>query len=80
MTAIILTIIVLVMILILSRVSKCTFNDNDADQFWYDNYAVLECPHQGSKSLVSVDSSCGCETIHTVCDDCGKTLKVEIEC
>ena len=60
-------------------VSFYSFDDKDPDMFWYDNYAVIECSHL-NKSLVTVSSSVNCETVHTVCDDCSKVLKVEIDC
>lgn len=81
-------------ILIVLIAYKC-FDDNDPDQDWYDNYAASEfyqeagrpyvalpfyCNHEGEKTLVTVSSPVNCEVVHTVCDDCGKTLDVNVDC
>lgn len=55
------------------------FNDDDQDQFWYNEFATGDCPHE-NQSKVNVSSAVNCETIHTVCDDCSQVLNVEIDC
>lgn len=70
------------------------FDDNDPDQDWYDNYAAGEfyqeagrpyvelpfnCKHEGDKTLVTVSSPVNYEVVHTVCDDCGQTLNVDVD-
>ncbi|WP_166964669.1 hypothetical protein [Yeosuana marina] len=74
-----LLIVIGIMAIIVLVFSLISFDDEDPDMDWYDNYAVLECPHL-NKSLVTVSSSVNCETVHTVCDDCSKVLKVEHDC
>jgi len=56
------------------------FDDEDPDMYWYDETQVITCPHQGEKTDVVINASVTCETIHTVCDDCGQVLNVRIDC
>jgi len=58
--------------------NRC-FDDNDPDLYPYDNYAVLDCPHY-EKTDVTVSSNVTCETVHTICDACGKVLNVRTDC
>lgn len=64
---------------VLSRLANRYFDDNDQDQFWHDNYTVLDCPHV-NKTDVTVHSCVTCETVHTICDDCGEVLNVRHDC
>ncbi|MGC1471519.1 MAG: hypothetical protein WA775_02910 [Psychroserpens sp.] len=57
---------------------RCYSNDPEAD--FYDNYAVIECPHDGERSTVVVQSAVTCEVTNIVCDMCGKTLSKTVEC
>lgn len=59
--------------------SKC-FDDHDEDMDYNNNYAVIKCPHLGDKTQKVVDSCVTCETVHTICDDCGMVLKETLEC
>lgn len=45
----------------------------------YKNDKKEECPHK-NKSLVVVNSVVTCETVHTICNDCKKVLKIETNC
>lgn len=65
---------------VICKAAQRCFDDEDPDLDWYDNYKVENCPHTGDKTLVNVSSACNCEIVHTVCDDCGATLKVDIDC
>lgn len=59
--------------------SNNVFDDEDPDMDWHDNYAVLDCPHINQR-LVTESSAVNCETVHTVCSDCGKVLNIEVDC
>jgi len=56
------------------------FDDLDPAMFWHDNYKVIQCPHKDQKTDVVINSCVTCETIHTVCDDCGEVLNVKTDC
>lgn len=58
--------------------NRC-FDDKDPDQYWHDNYSVINCPHEDQFLWVS-KASVTCETLVTECKDCGKVLKTEINC
>lgn len=66
-------------IYLLNKLANRCFDDNDPDLNWYDNYKVDKCPHL-NKTDVTVESNVTCETIHTICDDCGKILNVRTDC
>lgn len=72
--AIVILIIALVVIL-----SHFCFDDSDPDMYWHDNYTVIECAHLECTDVV-VESNVTCETIHTICDDCGKIIRKRTEC
>lgn len=78
-TAITIISIIVGFVWILSRVASRCFDDNDPDMYWYDNYTVIKCPHLETTD-VTVDSTVTCETIHTICDACGKVLEQRTEC
>lgn len=67
-------------IYLLNKLAKQCFDDTDPDMYYYDNYAVINCHHTGDKTDVVVNSCVTCETIHTICDTCGKVLKRRIDC
>lgn len=76
--------------------SHMSFDDNDPDIFWHDNYddmplemyaechrpyiEPLPCKHTGEKTDVVMWVTCTCEEIHTFCDDCGENLGIRREC
>lgn len=47
---------------------------------WYCLKPTTECRHEGDKTLVTVQSAVTCETVQTICDDCGGILETNIEC
>lgn len=74
---------------VIMYIAKHCFDDDDPDMFWYDNYdgchepyVALKnhCDHTGDKTLVNESSAVNCETVLTICDDCGKILKRETDC
>jgi len=69
-----------IVLLVFAFIANHCFYDDDPDMYPNDNYSVLTCPHTGEKTDVTVESNVTCETIHTICDDCGKVLKVRIDC
>ena len=68
-----------VIIYVYGLISLFCFDDQDPDQYWLDNYAVIECPHINVSDVV-VNSTVTCETVHTICDDCSKVLNVRTDC
>jgi len=76
----IIIILIVIACLVLCLLAEFCFDDNDPDMCWYDNYAVIQCPHQGEKTDVVVNSCVTCETIHTICDDCGEVLNTKTDC
>lgn len=76
----ILIVLAVTIIGILLIFSNDCFDDLDPDMFFYDEYSVIQCPHKGQKTDVVVNSCVTCETIHTVCDDCGEVLNVKTDC
>lgn len=76
----ILIIILVVIIFVLYKLANKCFDDEDPDLDWYNNYAKQNCPHEGEKTDVIIDSAVTCEVIHTICDDCSQVLNVKIEC
>jgi len=72
--------LVMLFLYLLGKLANGCFDDTDPDMQYYDNYAVIACPHTGEKTDVCVASCVTCETIHTVCDDCGTVLNVKIDC
>lgn len=80
-------------ILILCILSKRCFDDTNPSMFPYDNYALPskgygnshpvtppDCQHTGEKTNVVKWVTTTCEQVHLVCDDCGKTLDIKIDC
>lgn len=49
------------------------FDDEDPDLFWYDNYAVIECPHLHLFDVVE-EAFANYELVGTYCTDCGERL------
>jgi len=78
-TILIVCLIVLFLYLLVKLANGC-FDDADPDMYYYDNYSVIACPHQGEKTDVVVNSCVTCETVHTICDDCGEVLNVKVDC
>jgi len=72
--------VISVLVIAFATLAFCVFNDKDPDQQFYYNYAILQCPHTGEKTDVVVNSCVTCETVHTVCDDCGQVLNVRHDC
>lgn len=58
--------------------NRC-FDDDDADMYWHDNYAVVKCPHLGEKTDVVVNSNINVEEIWTCCDSCGDVVNKRVE-
>ncbi|CDF80600.1 hypothetical protein BN863_28880 [Formosa agariphila KMM 3901] len=72
---------------------KYRFSLDDLDPFSYNNefYTDLApesrpklpesfCKHLGEKTDVIINSTVTCETIQTICDDCGTPIKERTEC
>lgn len=79
---------ILLVIYLMNKLEGGCFDDKDPDQFWDDSYKESERPYidytnnckHNEKTDVTVCSCVTCETIHTICDDCGSVLNVKVEC
>lgn len=73
-------IILIIAVSLLFFFASFCFEDTGPDMDWHDNYAVIQCPHHGEKTDVVVNSCVTCETVHTICDDCGEVLNTKTDC
>lgn len=71
-------ILVIAVVKIIVAFSNDCFAELDSGLFCFDQAEL--CQHQSEKTDVVINTCVTCETIHTICDNCGKILNVKIDC
>ena len=72
-------VITVVLIIMFGIVCYMVFDDDDPDMDYLNSYTPVTCLHI-HKTDVTVKSTVTCETIQTICDDCGEVIKTRTEC
>ncbi len=62
-------------IALIGVLAHMVFEDDDPELLWYDEYAVIECPHLDLTDVVE-EAFADYELVGTYCFDCGERLSV----